>query len=293
MFIFLAVIYNAALPYWDSLKKKLAEKRISSLTIIHAPNIVGHPIGILILLCLGLFALPADPIFYLSWFGMVVISSFSLVLNIWGLLKTKFFGVEILSRLGFLANTIVAVLLLGERLTELQIVSLGFATVAILFFTWPKRTKGTKLVWDTGVFFIILSLIIGAFSTTLYKLAALHTTSYESFLSGRFVTDLIAWTIVWIVGLVFISKLNPLKELKRCLAAPEGRWMAIGLAGANLFGSLLIYELPVVTVSMLGTVAIPSAYLYSRFKYGELITTRMWIGTVLSVIAIILFLYPA
>lgn len=292
MFIFLAVLYNAVLPYWDTLKKKLAEKRISSLTILYSPNIVGHPVGILILFCLGLFILPTDPVFYLSWFGMVVISSFSLVLNIWGLLKTKFFGVEVLSRLGFLANTIVAVLLLGERLTELQLISLGFATVAILFFTWPKRIKGTKLVWDTGVFFIILSLIIGAFSTTLYKLAALHTSSYSSFLSGRFVADLTVWTIVWIIGLVFISKLNPIKELKRCLGTHEGMWMAIGLAGSNLLGSLLIYELPVVTFSMIGTVAIPSAYLYSRFKYGELITARMWIGTALSVVAIVLFLFP-
>jgi drug/metabolite transporter (DMT)-like permease len=292
MFIFLTAIYSAALPYWDTLKRKLAEKRLSSLTIIYVPNIVGHPIGIFLLLCLGLFVLPTDPVFYLSWFGMVVIASFSLVLNIWGLLKTEFFGVQILSRLGFLANTIVAVLVLGERLTELQVISLGFATVAILFFTWPKRIKGTKLVWDMGVFFIVLSLIIGAFSTTLYKLAALHTSSYPSFLSGRFVADLIAWTIVWVVGLMFISRLNPLKELKRCLGTHEGMWMAIGLAGSNLLGSLLIYELPVVTVSMIGTVAIPSAYLYSRFKYGEQITTRMWIGTALSAIAIVLFLYP-
>lgn len=289
--LFLGVLYNLALPYWDTLKKKLAEKNISSLTILHAPNLIGHPLGILLLFALGLFILPTDPLFYTSWFGMVAISAVSLTFHIWGLLRTNFFGVQILTRLGFLANTIAAIVLLGERVTLLQSIALGLATIAVFFFAWPKRTEDTAFVWDTGILFVLLSLVIDAFSTILYKTASLHTYSYASFLTGRFVGDLVSWTIVWILGLVVINKLSPVKELGRFMRAPEGRWMVVGSSLSNLLDSWLIYKLAVVTFSMLGTLTIPSAYFWSRITYREKITARMWIGTALSIAAMILFIY--
>ena len=292
MLIVLAAAYNLALPYWDTLKRQLAEKRISSLTINHAPNLVTHPIGITVLIFLGIFSLPADPVFYLAWSGMIVIASFSLVLNIWGLLKTQFFGAQILGRLGFLTSTLVAIVLLDERVSSVQVIALMVAFAAVLLFAWPKRMKGTSFTWDTGILFILLSLIIGAFSTVLYKLAALHAPSYQTFLTGRFVADLIGWTLIWFIGIATVSRLNPLLELGRCIKAPEGRLMILGVAASSLLSSWLIYELPVVTFAMLGTLTIPSAYLWSRFKYNEAITLRMWAGTVLSLAAIVLFLYP-
>lgn len=293
MLILLGALYNLSLPYWDTLKIRLAKSRISSLTIIDAPNLVGHPIGIIILLALGLFTLPTDPTFYLSWFGMIVLSSFSLVLQIWGLLKTKFLGEEIIWKLGFLMSSLAAILLLGEQVTEMQAIAMGIATLAILFFAWPKQITKTSFTLDKGVLFVVLALFIDAFSTILYKNAALHASTYEAFLTGRFVGDLVGWTIVWVVGLVFVSKLNPLKELRRCIQSPGGKWMIVGVAATNIIDSFLIYKLPVVTFAILGTLIIPSAFLFSRFKYGETMTRHMWIGTGLGIMATLLFFYPA
>ncbi len=289
--IAIAVLYNLAHPYWDTLKRQLAEKRVSSLTILHAPNLVTHPIGIIVLLSLGLFALPVDPLFYLSWFVMIILASFSMVLNIWGLLRTQFFGAQILGRLGFLMNTVAAIILLGERVSSIQILALVLATLAILLFAWPKRIKGTSRIWVRGVLCIILSLLIGAFSTILYKLAALHTPTYETFLTGRFVADLLDWTVVWIIGLVFVNKVNPVKELRHIIQLSEGKIMVLGVAVSSLVSSWLIYELPVSTFAVLGTLTIPSAYLWSHFKYSEEISPRIWIGALISLAAIILFLY--
>lgn len=293
MLIFIGALYNFALPYWDTLNKKLSERGISSLTILHAPNLIGHPILIALLVSLGLFILPKDPVFYLSWLGLVVLSAFSLTLHLWGLVRTKFFGVQMLTKLGFLLNTIAAIFLLNEHVTLLQTLALGIATIAIVIFAWPNRTASQRaIVWDFGILFIILSQAIEAFSIILYKLAALHTGTYWTFLSGRLSADLIAWSCVWIVGLVFINKVNPAKELERFFSMPDGRQVATGSVLSNLVDSFLIYELPVVTLSILGTLTIPSAYFWSRVKYDEKISPRMWIGTSLGIAAILLFIYP-
>ncbi len=291
MLIVLATLYNLTLPYWDTLKKELAQRNISSLTILHAPNLLIHPFGIAALLILGLFTLPQDPIFYLSWFGMIGIASFSLVLNLWGLLHTQFFGAQVLGRLGFLADSLAAIVFLGERVTTLQTLALACAALAIFLFAWPKRTKNKAIIWDRGVFYILLALTIDAFSNILYKFAALHTLSYESFLTGRFIGDLIGWTIVWLIGVILISKLNPLKELGRCIDTFKGWVMIVGVAASALLSSWLIFKLPVITYAMLGTLMIPGAYLWSHYKYKEHISVRMWIGTVVSFAALILYLY--
>lgn len=289
MLVFLGVLYNLAFPYWESLKKELAQAKVPSMTILHAPSLVTHPIGILALVLLGMFSMPSDPVFYISWFALVLTASLSLVLNIWGMLRTQFFGAQVLSQLGFLTSTIAAILILKEQISPIQITALAVGTIAILLFAWPKQVRRAHLVWDTGVLYILLSLVTGAFSTILYKTATLHTPSYATFLSGRFVTDFIGWTAVCVFVLVCINRRNPVVELKRLVSMPAGRMVIVGISLSSLLGSFLVYSLPVITFAMLGILTIPSAYLWSRLKYKESISLRMWAGTALSLVAVVLF----
>ncbi|MDO8552918.1 MAG: hypothetical protein Q7S01_05380 [bacterium] len=289
--LLVAVLYNLALPYWDTLRKNLAQKGVSSLTILHAPNLIGHPIGIAVLFALGLFAMPSDPTFFLFWFGMIVIASVAQTFNIWGLLETKFFGVQVLNSLGFLVNSIAAVILVGEHLNSIQLIAIALATIGVVCFAWPQRMAPGTFKWDRGVMFVILYLVLSGFSAALYKLATFHTPDYNTFLTGRFVGDLIGWTIVWVIGLTLISHRSPAAELVRCVSNPSGQKMIAGIILSTLVSSWLIYTLPLSTVAMLGTLTIPSAYLYGRFKYNDKVTTRMWAGTALIVPAVLLFIY--
>lgn len=284
-----AALNYLVLPYWDTLKKQLAQNGVSSLTILHAPNLVGHPIGIAILLMFGLFTMPSDATFFLLWFGMIVIASVGQTFNIWGLLETKFFGVQVLNSLGFLVNSVAAVLLLGERLSPIQYAAIALATIGVVCFAWPQRLTAGTFKWDRGVLFVILFLVLSGFSAVLYKLATFHTSDYSTFLTGRFVGDLIGWTAVWIIGLTLISRRSPASEFVRCVRDPSGQKMIAGLVLSTLVSSWLIYTLPLSTVAMLGTLTIPSAYVYGRFKYNDQLTARMWVGTILIVASVLLF----
>src|SRR3990167_11371841 len=99
MLILLTIIYNLMLPYRDTLKKKLFQDGISSLTIIHAPTLAGHPIVIAVLLAAGLFVPPPDPYFYVFWFAMVVMAAAALTPDILGVVGRKVFFAPILRTL--------------------------------------------------------------------------------------------------------------------------------------------------------------------------------------------------
>jgi len=290
MLIFLTIIHNLAQPYWDTLKKYLAKEDISSLTIIHSPNLIGHPIGIVILLASGLFIIPVDIHFYLFWFGMITIAAISLTLHIWGLVESKFFAVQILSKLGFVVSSVAAVLVIGEDLTKLQINALILGVIGISFFAWPQQLSRSSLVWDRGVIFVIISVILSGFAAVFYKMATFYTPDYATFLSGRFVGDMIGWSFIWIVISIVLLKRNPFNELIRCVKNKSGLILIVGTAASTLLSSWLIYQLPVTTFVMLGTLTIPAAYLFSRFKYKENMTPRMWIGTIFIIGSVGLFI---
>jgi drug/metabolite transporter (DMT)-like permease len=288
MFVFLRIVYNMLLPYWDSLRKELAEQDIASLTIIHIPNLIGHPVGITILLALGFFVLPRDPVFYVLWMALVLITSVQLTFNIRGLLSTNFFGVQILFKLSFLVNTIFAIIFLGEHITPVQCLAILLALVGVIFFTWPKETI-KKVSIDRGALFILGSVLLGGFSSIIYKLATMHTPGYTVFLSGRFVGDLIGWTSAWLVSLGYMKR-SPISEFTKCIMAENGVLFAIGSAFWTLLGSWLVFVMPVSTYAMLGILTIPTSYILSRQKYKEKLTPRMWIGTVCIIGAVIVFI---
>lgn len=290
MLILLTAIYNLALPYWDTLKKYLSKEDISSLTIIHSPNIFGHPIGIAILVLLGLFAIPTDPRFFIFWFSMILITSVALTLYIWGLVATKFFAVQIIGKLGFVTGSIGAVLLIGESLTFLQIVAIVLAVIGVICFSWPKKFSRSNVVIDKGIVFVVISIILTGVAAVFYKMSTFYVPDYSTFLSGRFVGDLIGWTFVWLIVNTFFLRRNSFKELACCVKNSSGIKMILGIAVSTLLSSWLIYELPLSTFAMLGVLTVPAAYFLGRFKYGEDVNLRMWVGTLLVIVSISLFL---
>ncbi len=269
MLIFLTIIHNLAQPYWDTLKKYLSQNGISSLTIIHSPNLVGHPIGIAILISLGLFVLPLNPSFYLFWFAMIAVAAVALTLNIWGLVESKFFAVQILNKLRFVTSSVAAIFVIGEHLTSLQIGALVLAVIGVGFFAWPQHLSRSNFVWDRCVIFVVISVLLSGFASVFYKMATFYTPDYATFLSGRFIGDMIGWSFVWIFISIALLHRNPFTESVRCVKNKSGLIMVAGIAASTLLSSYLIYKLPVTTFAMLGTVTVPAAYFLSRVKYGE------------------------
>ena len=287
MEILLVVINNLLGPYWDTLKKRLGREKVAPLTITHAPNLIGHPIGIALLCAAGVFALP-DHRFFVLWLVLIVLSALSSILTIWGLLKTKFFAVEVIGSLGFVANSFFAVLILGEHLKTHQVLAILFALIGVILFVWPKAAVG-KFTFDKGMLYILLSVLIGGLSSIFYKMATFTTTNYWTFLSGRFVTDLVGWTTVWLISLAMIRR-NPFTDLGNVLEKRHGQIMVAGIAVSSLLSSWLIYKMPVTTLAMLSTLGFPAAYFLSQMKYKERISFRMWMGTLFIVGGTVLFL---
>jgi drug/metabolite transporter (DMT)-like permease len=286
--ILLAAINSILNPYWDTLKKRLAKDDVSSLTIVHSPNLFGHPIGLLILVMGGRFFIPRDPIFFLCWFMVIGLAACGSIFGIWGLLETKFFAVEIIGSLSFVANSIFAILILKEHLKYAQTFAIILALIGVILFVWPKKEK-TVFTFDRGVLFVILSVILGGLGSVFYKMATFHTPNYATFLTGRFIGDLIGWTTIWLISMAMIKR-NPISELRRVYGKKYGFGLVLGIAITSLLGSWLIYKLPVITMAMLSTLVFPASYFLSQLKYKEKITLKMWLGTSCIVGALGLFL---
>jgi drug/metabolite transporter (DMT)-like permease len=288
MFPLLTILTKIVEPYFSMFRKELAKDDIAPLTITHSPNLIGHPLGIILLLSLGMFILPTDFHFFLYWFGMIVISGVVSTFAILGLLETKFFTAQVIGSLGFVSSAICAHFFLKEPLGVWTIISLCIAVIGVLFFSCNKDGK-KALVFDRGTIFIIIAVALGGFSSVLYKLATTHVTGPAMLFTGRFVGDLIGWTIVWLISLCIIKK-NPISDLGSLLKKSHGRMYVIGVIITTGIDALLFYHLPVTSLSILGTITFPVMYLISYFKYKERITPLMWFGTFCIISSIILFL---
>lgn len=289
MLLFLAVINNLLAPYWDTYKKYLSKQGFASLTVISSPNLIEHSIGIIVLLSLGLFVLPTDPHFYFYWFLMVIISAVELTLNIWGLVKSSFFGVRVIGSLSFVVSSISAVFFIGEHLGYAQYLAIGIAMLGVMLFTWPKNQSLSFKNIDRGIIFVFISVILSGISLIPYKMATFYTPSYTTFLTGRIVGDLIAWNTVWLVSLLWIRR-SPLMELKRLVNTREALFLIAGASGANLLSSWLIYKMPVTELSILGILGIITSYFIDSYKYKNHLTKRMWLGTICIILSIAVFL---
>jgi drug/metabolite transporter (DMT)-like permease len=288
MLTLLAIINKASGPYWNLLRKKLAKEKIAPLTITHSSNLIGHPIGILILIFSGMFLLPNDPLFYIFWFALIAISAIVSIFIILGLLETKFFTTQIIGSLGFISSSVFANIFLGEQLNAIKIFCLFLSILGVVFFAWPKKVDHF-FAFDRGIVFTILAVILGGIASVLYKLATFHVIGFGSLLAGRFVVDLIGWTIVWLISMWIIKK-NPISDLTNLARKKSGQIFVIGVACLTLLDAWLIYKLPVSTLAMIGTLAFPVSYFISYFKYKEKITPLMWLGTICIIISIILFI---
>lgn len=290
MLALLTILNKASGPYWNTLKKQLAQEKVQPLTITVAPSLVAHPISILVLILLGMFALPTQGAFYLFWFGMIIISAIVSIFTILGLLETKFFTTQVIGSLGFVSSSIFAAIFLKENLNSWTILSILLAVMGVILFSWKKHDHSINLfAFDRGMVFTIIAVLLSGLATVLYKFATFHVSGYAQLFTGRFVGDLIGWTTVWLIVLLVVKK-NPARDLKLMLEKSHGWVFIIGTTVTTFIDAWLIYSLPVTTISILGTIAFPIMYFISYFKYKEKITPFMWLGTLCIVSSIIIFI---
>lgn len=291
MLAFIAAIgLHLTAPYFELLKRELAKKKFASLTLLHGPNLIGHPIFIIALLALGLFQLPRDPEFFLWWAGLVALSAIELTLVLRGLLRSSFFAVQALARVEFAVTAVLGVILLGERIDTLQAIALLLATASALIFLWPKY-EGGSIIWDRGLLLTLLAIFLTSFGSILYKYSSELTASYSEFLTGRIIGDLAAWTLIWLGSLYFLGR-KPLKELWSCWSLLPGKLFLLGSAALNLVDSWLVFALPISTVAMLSTLAIPASYFIGQRADREPWNPRQIVSGLLILIALLLFVWP-
>lgn len=285
----LAAGHQVALVYLDTLKKKLSQQGFASLTLIHGPNLIGHPILLVALLSFGFFHIPQHLEFFGWWATLTGVSIVQFTLQIWGLVRSSFFAVQALARSSFAVSATMGAIILQENLQPIQWLAIGIALAGSILFVVPKR-RGLRWHWDSGLVFTLISVLLGGCGAILYKVASSTTSSYFELLSGRIVGDLIGWTAVWFVVLLCMRR-QPVRELIRCLHNPTGAILLFGTASRALLNSWLIFMLPVSTLSMLNALAIPISYFVERYEGKQNRNWKQFAGSGLILLALLLFIW--
>lgn len=288
MLYILTLLNKAAQTYTRSLQKDLAKTGFDSVLVITSISWAGVLI-LLGLVVLNKFQLPSDPYFYLYWFILVFIVTIQFYFFSAGLVRTQFYSANSISHTSFVITIIYAVIILNESITSMQIFAVVIAVIgSLLLFEWHKQAK-QALKRNSGLFLIMFALLISPFSTILLKTAVYHTDSYAQFLTGRLVLDAIYYSLFLAVLYIFWYRRNPAGSIISFFKSRQGLTFMFGTALLNLVDSWLIYKLPVVTFTILGTIAIVAGYVISRLKYKEPIYFKEIFGGVLIILSIIVF----
>lgn len=288
MFTLLALLTKSAQTYTRSLQKDLVGQGYNSILVISSISWVGVLI-LLALVLLGKFQLPTSPTFYVYWFILVFIVTIQFYFYSKGLANSQFYSANSISHISFVITIFYAVLFLKESISPAGIVAIVIAVIgSLLLFKWQGRAKNA-FKQNMGLIFIIFALLISPASTVLLKSAVLQTNSFSQYLTGRLVLDLIYYSAFLCVLYVFWYRRKPGKSIKEFFKSKQGLIFMFGTAVANLVDSLLIYRLPVVTLTILGTVGIVAGYVIGRVKYKEPIYFREALGGALIVLSIIIF----
>jgi len=286
-----AVANSIINTYLDSLKRDLSNDGFETIILILSIALISSPVFLLVLLGLGKFHMPVDPTFYLLWFGLTLLTVVEFIMYIWGLTRTRFLAANTFQSLAFVMTTLYAVLILRESIVTLQIVAVAIGLLgAILFFDWKSLLNSRSGESNnSGLLMVLLSIFLLPFGSIMYKSAALHTSSYEEFLTGRLVMDFVYYSIFFGGLFIFWYKKNPFPKLASFVSSWTGGVFMIGSALVELVGSYLFFKLPVPLLTILGTISIPSGYFIGHIKYKEHINARYIFGAILIVIAVIVF----
>ncbi len=278
------------LPYWDTIRKHLAEKGISPLTILHGPNLAGHFVGILALILFDKFQLPSNSTFYILWFGVTLTAAIGFSLSIKAFTISKFFEVQILNRLDFIISILLLVIFLHEPMTWLRAVGAILAFAGVICIMWPQKSQHQRIKWDIGLVYATFAATIIGFSFVLFKKATLIVPDFWAFISGRFVADLVFWTLIWLSYTLKFHKVNPIIDLTNMFRERQGK-ILLGILPPVLFiQSFIIYSLQGSQISIMVPLSIPAAFLFSHFKYKEDQSKQIWLGVGMIFVAILLYL---
>ncbi|MFA7252331.1 MAG: EamA family transporter [Candidatus Paceibacterota bacterium] len=275
--------------YFQSLKKDLSLAGFDPTLLVASISYVS-----LILLAglslMGRFQLPTEPLFYVYWFFLTLIAMSGYILFVKGISHAQFMAANSFSHLGFVMTAVYAYLILGEVLSLQKVLAILLALVgAMLFFEWRVIDK-KALLQNRGLLLILFSVILGPLGLIFYKLAIAHTGSYHQFLTGRFVMDFVYGTLFFLLFFRFVIRKNPLKQSLKFISSTPALVFMFGMALVNTLDSWLIYKLPASLFALLGIVSIPAGYLISKVKYHEIITTKHFLGGLLIIVALFIFI---
>jgi hypothetical protein len=135
----LAAVYSLIYPYWDTQRRDRGKDGVMALTIVNAPNLILHPFGIVIMMLLGVFRLPTDPLFYAAWAVMVAVAAVAFGFVMLGLKATKFFAAQVIGKFGFAVSALMAMVLLAEAVSPTRLAAIFIGTVGVALFVWPRR----------------------------------------------------------------------------------------------------------------------------------------------------------
>lgn len=259
------------------------------MVLIIALNAWAGGLIILWLLFSGKFQMPSDPLFYVLWFGLTILTEISYTLVLVGMLNTTFFSATSLGNIGFVVTAVYAALFLGERYALIQIGAIIITAIGALFF-FTKSVSKKLFSQNKGSFLILFSLFLTPFEYIFYKAATLHASSYHQFLTGRLTMDFTFYTLFFILVSTFWYRKNPIPQIRSYVSSSKGIAYLAGHTATELLESLLIYKIPISLFTILGTLSIPTAYFVSRKKYKEPLNWRHVFGAMLIIAGVILFL---
>lgn len=287
MFVIITILNDIFKTYLESFKKDAGQEGFQMITIIAVSSWVGLLIACVMAL-LGQFKLPSDPLFYVLWLTLTLLTVISFTLFLSGMMKSTFFVANSFTNASFIITAVYAAFFLGERCNTFQIAAVAVAGIGTLFFFEGGISK--KVVKENkGLFLILFSFLFTPFEYIIYKSATLHTHSYNEFLTGRLIVDFIGFNFFFVIVSVFWYRSAPFRRARKLLSSSAGMRFVLGSSLAELLESFLIFKIPISLFTILGTLSIPTAYFVGAKKYHEPYQWRYIIGAVLVAVGIILF----
>jgi len=288
MYVLLAIFNDVFKTYLDSLKRDLGGEGFKMILILTLLAWAGIAI-VLWLAISGGFQMPTDPLFYLFWFALTLLTEISFTLFLLGMLNTSFFAASSLGVISSAVTAVYAALFLGERYLPIQIAAVCISAIGSVLFL--RREGLTNHVHNNkGVILVLLSVLLTPLELIFYKAATLHTASYQQFLTGRLVMDLTFYTFFFVIVSTFWFRNNPFPHITSLVDSRVGVTFLVGTTIMELLDSWLIFKIPISLFTILGTLSVPTAYFIGVNKYGEKENLRNICGSILIVVGVVMFL---
>lgn len=287
MLLKLIIILNASLGLWaNSIKKDLTNAGVHPVFTAVIPMLLGHPFLLLAVYLSGYWSLPTSAEFYAYFFALCSLYIAGSYLALYGLTKSNFASANAILSTGVVFQTILAVILLDEKISAFGIACFIILTLTLIKINFLDKFK-FKL--DQGSLLITISVLILALGVIFFKKSATLTNSYGQFLTGRTLSDLIFYSGFHLL-LPFFNK-KSIKENYAHFFSTQSAWLYIFVFNIiATVNTVLYFYLNASTIVILSAITHPISFFIGRKKYQEKYTLTIIIENLIIILAIIGFL---